>query len=210
MGQAEARPAGHDGDAGGGDLGPGEGGVARDPGDGGWVDGPGHVSVGGPAVVRARPPTGPLKVFAGIAAVTVPMAVLATFQGDITLGVVALISAAWAGAVAYLGWTAHSVADDGGVTVHWMRRSQSVRWSEVRGVEVDRSGPGGTARGVRFLLDDERSLPWTPWVALLWFAQSSAKRTVADLEVVVDRAGCGPIVDPSPPPPRSRRGRPPS
>ncbi len=161
-------------------------------------------------MVRAQPPRGPLKVFAGIALVTVPMAVLATvLQGDVTLGVVALISAAWAGAVAYLGWTAGSVADDEGVTVHWMRRSQSVRWTEVRSVEVDRSGPGGTARGVRFLLDDDRSLPWTPWVALLWFAQSSAKRSVADLEPVVERAGCGPIVDPSPPPPSRRRRGPP-
>ncbi len=134
-------------------------------------DEPGPPDTGAPdgagPVAEVRPPRPPLKVMAAIAAITVPLALVAATQGDAGLGVVALLSAGWAGSVAYVGWTAGAVADAEGVTVHWLRRTQSVPWSEVTGVVVDRSGPGGTRRGARFLLTGDRSLPWTPWVALL-------------------------------------------
>ncbi|WCO65474.1 hypothetical protein PO878_13305 [Iamia majanohamensis] len=137
-----------------------------------------------------------MKVMVGISALTAPLAVLAVVQGDVVLGVVALLSAAWAGWVAFVGFDAVAVADDEGVTVRWLRRTQSVRWSQVDRVVVDRSGPGGSRRGARFLLAGDRSLPWTPWVAFFWFAHTSANRSVADLEVVVEQAGLGPVTDP--------------
>lgn len=168
-----------------------EGGGAR-PGPAGPAEG----VPDGPAVVEVHPPPAPLKVMVGVSAVTAPLAVLAVVQGDVVLGIVALLSAGWAGWVAYVGFAASAVADDEGVTVHWLGRTESVRWSEVQRVAVDRSGPGGSRRGARFLLDGDRSLPWTPWVAFFWFAHTSANRSVAALEAVVERAGLGPVTDP--------------
>lgn len=163
------------------------------------------AGAGSPGVVEARPPRGPLKVIAAMAAFAAPLAILAVVQGDVALGLAALVSAAWAGSVVYVGWMASSVADDDGVTVSWLRRSERVRWEEVRRVVVDRSGPGRARRGARLLLVDARSLPWTPWVPFFWFARAAADRSAADLEAVAYRAGSGsgsgPVPDPAAPGP---------
>lgn len=116
-----------------------------------------------------------------VAVLTVPLALLAIVFGDVLLGIAAVLSAAWAGTLAYLGRTASARADAEGVEVRWMRSVESVRWNEVVTVAVDRSGPGRTRRSAVIGLADGRTLRWTPWIPFLWFAQRAANATVIDL-----------------------------
>ncbi len=132
-------------------------------------------------VVVGRPPQGPVRFVAVVAAVTVPLAVAAMAMGDVGLGLAALVSAAWAGSLAYVGATARSRADDDGVEITWMRTRRSLRWDEVEAVEVDRSGGTGTLRSARLRLVDGGTVRWTPWIPFLWFAQRAANATVIDL-----------------------------
>ena len=147
--------------------------------------------------VEARPPQGPVRFIGLVAILTVPLALLAAAMGDVVLGLAALLSAAWAGSLAYLGATARARADGEGVTVTWMRRTQSAPWADVRAVEAVRRGRGA-GRGATLVLADGSALRFTPWVPFLWFAGRSADASTDALGVLLVRAGTGlELVDPA-------------
>jgi len=150
--------------------------------------------------VEARPPRGPLRVIGLLAAVTVPLALAAAVLGDGVLGLVGLASAAWAGSLAYLGWTARAVADAEGVEVRWMRTTQVVDWAEVAAVEVDRAGPGGMRRGVVLIRRDGGRLRWIPWIPFLWFAHRASVASAGELGDLLGRLDVGlDLADPDAP-----------
>lgn len=135
-----------------------------------------------PDEVVARPPRLPVRFLALVAALTVPLAVLAVAVGDVLLGLIALVSAGWAGWLAYVGATAVARADTAGVSVTWMRHTEVATWDEVVEVHVDRAGPGGPRRGALLFLGDGRRLRWTPWIPLLWFAHRAAVLSLHELD----------------------------
>lgn len=139
--------------------------------------------------VEARPPQGLVRVIGGLSLLTVPLAVVAAATGDVLLGLVALVSAAWAGSLAYVGATARASADAGGVAVRWMGVTEVVPWSDVVAVEVDRMGRGGVRRGALLVRRDGRAVRWTPWVPFLWFAHGAARRSVERLDELLSTVG---------------------
>lgn len=134
-----------------------------------------------PDPVTARPPRGPLVAVGAVAAVTAPLALLAVVLGDVGLGLLAVISAGWAGSLAYLGWTARADADAEAVEVTWMRSTARAPWSEVVAIEVDDGAGWGSGRGALLRLDGGSTVRWTPWLPVLWFAARSARRSVDEL-----------------------------
>jgi hypothetical protein len=138
-----------------------------------------------PTSLTVRPPRGPLVAVAVIAVLTAPLALVAVAFGDVVLGVLAVLSAAWAGSLAYLGWTARAHADVDGVEVTWMRSTSRVEWAHVVAVEVDDGAGWGSGRGALIRVDDGSTVRWTPWLPILWFAARSARLSVGDLADVV-------------------------
>lgn len=154
---------------------------------------PSSAPAPGPSSVAARPPRGPLLAIAVVAALTAPLALMAVALGDAVLGVVAALSAGWAGSLAFLGWTASAEATTERITVRWMRSTSTAAWAQVVAVEVDDGAGWGSGRGALLRLDDGTTLRWTPWLPVLWFATRSARASVAGLvelaSVVADRDG---------------------
>jgi hypothetical protein len=116
---------------------------------------------------------------------TAPMALVAVAFGDVVLGTLAVVSAAWAGSLAVLGWTARAHADADGVEVTWMRSTSRAAWARVVAVEVDDGAGWGSGRGALIRVDDGSTVRWTPWLPMLWFAARSARLSVGELAEVV-------------------------
>jgi hypothetical protein len=138
-----------------------------------------------PSSVTVQPPRGPLVAVGVVAALTAPLALVAVAFGDVVLGGLAVVSAGWAGSLAFLGWTAQAHADVDGVEVTWMRSTSRAEWAHVVAVEVDDGAGWGSGRGALIRVDDGSTVRWTPWLPVLWFAARSARLSVPELSDVV-------------------------
>lgn len=133
-------------------------------------------------------------IIATVAALTLPLALIAVVSGDVVLGVAALLSAGWAACLAFVGLTTCASIGEAGVVVRWMRSSEEAPWADVAAVEVDRAGPGRAPRGARIRRTDGRTVRLMPWVPLLWFARRAAAAGVDRLITVLADIGAAPAV----------------
>lgn len=135
-----------------------------------------------------------------LAALTAPLSVLAAASGQPLLGMVALVSAAWLGSCALVGWRAEARADDRGVEVRWMGAREQVAWHDVAAVEVDRIGVGGVRRGASVVTTTGRRLRWAPWFPFLWFSHRGVVASLEQLDALLAGRADGPrLTDPDAP-----------
>lgn len=137
---------------------------------------------------------------AALAALTAPAAVAAAASGELLLGLVAFVSAAWLGSFALVGWRAEARADGDGLAVRWMGVTEQAPWDDVAAVEVDRIGAGGIRRGAIVTTTAGRRLRWAPWFPFLWFSHRGVVASLEQLEALLAERVAGPrLADPDAP-----------
>ncbi len=150
--------------------------------------------------VEVRPPRGPARLMGFVAIGSAAVAVLGIATGEVLLGLVGLVSAAWLGSVAYISVTAWSRADAEGISVGWMRGVEEVPWSDVAEIEVARAGAGGMRQGALVLRRGGRPVRWAPWFPFLWFTHRSVTGSVDRLDALLEQLDLGlRVTDPDAP-----------
>lgn len=139
----------------------------------------------GASTLELRPPRLPAQMVLFVAIGSAALAVGGILTGQVLLGLVALVSAGWLASLGYLSLTAWTRADDSGITSHWVRTTQAVRWDEMAELEIDRRGPHGALRTVEAVRRDGAAARWAPWYPFLWFAHHSVS---VSLEALTERA----------------------
>ncbi len=134
------------------------------------------------AALEVRPPKFIADVMLFVAVGSGVLAVAGIVTGQVLLGVAALVSAGWLGWLGWLSRAAWSRADAEGITSHWVRTTQSVRWDQMATLEVDRRSQNGVLRGIEAVRVDGAAARWAPWYPFLFYAHSSVAGSLAELE----------------------------
>lgn len=140
-------------------------------------------------VFEIRPPRLPAQMVLFVAIGSAFLAVGGILTGQVLLGLVALVSAGWLASLGYLSLTAWTRADDDGITSHWIRTTQAVRWDEMAEVEIDRRGPHGSLRAVEAVRRDGAAARWAPWYPFLWYAHHSVSVSLDALTARAEARG---------------------
>lgn len=153
------------------------------------------------AVVEVRPPKLPAQMGLFVAVGSAFLAVGGLATGQVLLGLVALVSAAWLASMTYVSLTAWARADGDGASAHWVRTTQSLSWDEVDEVRIDRRGPNGTLRGVFLVRADGTGARWAPWFPFLSHTYHSVSVSLDGLTACAEAQGVPVrVLSPSPRP----------
>lgn len=134
------------------------------------------------AALEVRPPKLVADAMLFVAIGSGLLALLGIATGEVLVGAVALVSAGWLGWLGWLSRAAWSRADDEGITSHWVRTTQSVRWDQMASLEVDRRSHNGVLRSIEAVRVDGAAARWAPWYPFLFYAHSSVSGSLAELE----------------------------